>query len=481
MKTKILMLVVFLLTVRAADAQIVFERTYGGIDADHGSSAMQTDDNGYIITGYTESFGDSTSSNVYLIKTNENGDTLWTKTFGNTKSDGGSEVFITNDSGYIIIGNTSITGITHDTCSIYIIKTDINGNALWTKTVNSLYNACVAAHQTNDNGFIITGYIRDNYWADSTDVYLVKINENGDTTWTKTYFKKNTNDYGVSVLQTNDNGFMILGETINSYEETEDIVLINTDINGDTLWTRTYGGTDTDYGRSIVETNDNGYIICGSTYSFGSGGYDVYIIKIDSTGNQQWYKTYGGIYNDAGESIYKTNDDGYIITGYSSNNDFSSGADLYLIKIDEAGDTLWTRTYGGSQSDRGNSVRQTSDNGYIICGYTYSFGNGNSDVYLIKTNANGESTGINENTNSNGLQIYPNPNKGTFEIKLQSEFSEDQFIEIVNTVGQLVYENHLNKANLTSLKVDLSNCSKGMYFVKVQNANNHMVKKIVIF
>jgi len=477
MKTKILLLMLFMSSIQISDAQITFERTYGGIDIDQGSSVQQTNDNGYIIIGHTKSFGDSTSSNVYLIKTDENGDTLWTRTYGRTNDDYGQSVLQTNDSGYIIL---AITKKLPDTGSIYIIKTDMNGDTLWTKTLNSRYNSGVSIRQTSDNGYIITGSIKD--YADFTngDFYLVKTNEIGDTLWTKTYYKEYTDDFGLSVLQTNGNGFIIVGGTINYNEGTEDIALIKTDMNGDTLWTKTYGGTNTDYARSIIETNDNGYIICGSTYSFGNGGSDVYLIKIDSNGNQQWYKTFGGIYNEAGHCIYKTIDNGYIITGYSSNNTLTSSADLYLIKIDEAGDTLWTRTYGGTQYDRGNSVQQTNDNGYIVCGTTVSFGNGNGDVYLIKTDENGESTGFNEMTDSDNLQIYPNPNHGTFHIKVQNLNNEDLSIEIFNINGQAVYKNQFNKTVRTTEKIDLSYCSKGLYFVKVLNENNIKVKIIII-
>ena len=178
-------------------------------------------------------------------------------------------------------------------------------------------------------------------------------------------------------------------------------------------WTRTYGGTNLDEGNSVQQTSDGGYIVAGSTSSFGAGSRDVYLIKADASGDTQWTRTYGGADNDVGQSVQQTSDGGYIVASWTES--FGAGVyDVYLIKTNASGDTLWTRTYGGPGDDLGQSVRQTSDGGYIVAGSTASFGAGYDDVYLIKTDANG-STAAEEPANPllknsrTELRVQPNP------------------------------------------------------------------------
>jgi hypothetical protein len=302
---------------------IIWTKTYGGSGADCGYSVQQTLDGGYIIAGYTHSFG-AGGSDVYLIKTDGNGDIIWTKTYGGSNDDGGNSVQQTSDAGYII------AGWTHG--GIYLIKTDGNGDTVWTKT-----------------------------------------------------FGGSSEDEGYSVQQTSDGGYIIAGYTKSFGAGLSDVYLIKTDGNGDTVWTKTFGGSSEDEGYSVQLTSDGGYTIAGYTYSFSAGKSDVYLIKTDANGNIVWTKTFGGGSYDVGYSVQKTSDRGFIITGYTSS--FGCvGQNVYLIKTDGNNDTIWTKTFSGSGYDVGYSVQKTSDRGFIITGY---FSANGGDVYLIKTDANG--------------------------------------------------------------------------------------------
>ncbi len=359
---------------------VAWTNTFGGSDWDAGYSVQQTSDGGYIITGTTLSYGAGEYNyNVYLIKTDGNGNEQWYKTFGGTDNDYGRSIQLTSDGGYIIVGNTGRI----DNNDAYLIKTDASGNEQWHKTFSGSFGYSI--QQTTDGGYIITGYTLS-YGAGSEDVYLIKTDASGNDQWYKT-FGGSDFDIGYSVQQTTDGGYIIAGYTGSYGAGSSDFYLIKTDANGDSIWIKIFGGSSGDYGYSVQQTSDGGYIITGTTLSYGAGSYDVYLIKTDANGNEQWYKTFGGLGLDYGHSVQQTSDGGYIIAGNTSS--FGVGySDVYLIKTDVYGNQTWYKTFGGTKNDHGFSIRLTSDGGYIITG-DISHSGINADVYLIKTDANG--------------------------------------------------------------------------------------------
>jgi len=357
----------------------LWTRTYGGLKTDVGYAVQQTSDGGYIIAGYTNSFGPG-DWDIYLIRTDKEGDTLWTKTYGGIGSDMGFSVQQTSDGGYIIAGRTESSDVKGD---VYVIKTDIKGDTLWTRTYGGVYNdGAGSIQETSDGGYIITGFTYS-FSRGFGDIYLIKTDAKGDTLWTRNY-GGGGEDWGVSVQQTSDGGYIIAGFTWSfGTRDNWDVYLVKTDTKGDTLWTRTYGGGKDDIGLSVQQTSDGGYIVAGATASFGAGGADIYLIKTDTSGDTIWTRSYGGEGDDFGYSVWQTSDGGYVVTGSSSS--FSAGdTNVYLLRMDKRGDTLWTEIYGGAGEDWGTSIQQTSDGGYIITGGTESFGAGDLDVYLMK-------------------------------------------------------------------------------------------------
>ena len=206
-----------------------------------------------------------------------------------------------------------------------------------------------------------------------------------DIAWTQMY-AGGMYDWAWGVLETSDGGYIMVGDTQSAGAGGWDIGLIKTDVNGVTEWTQTYGGIYEDRGQSIQHTADGGYIILGTTASYGAGSYDIWLVKIDNEGNEQWTQTFGGASADWGYYVEQTTDEGYIITGA-----YDPGSywiwDVFLIKTDSEGNAEWTKTFDGDDShDVGHCVKQTSEGGYIITGYTYRE---SSDLWLIKTDANG--------------------------------------------------------------------------------------------
>ena len=376
-----------------------WETTFGGTGFDSGRSVQQTTDGGYIITGCTDSFGsDSYYDDVYLIKTDENGNEQWSKTFGE-EVEMGYSVQQTNDGGYIITGKTS--PFSNGDGDLYLIKTNENGDEQWSQTFGGEEYGMTHGYsvkQTFDGGYIITG--KTLIYQQGFGGLLLKVNSNGEVQWYKTISESididQVNIIGNSVQQTSDNGFFITGQiNLSTFDENGqiyplqyDIYLVKTDESGNEQWTKTLGGTGSETGYSGQQTNDGGYIITGSTSSFGNGYKDVYLIKTDSSGNEQWTKTFGGSEEDVGHSIQQTSDEGYIITGYTkSYGDGFYDSDIYLIKTDDSGNEQWSQTFGGTGLDRGYSVQQTSDGGFVITGISNL--SEENDVFLIKTDSEG--------------------------------------------------------------------------------------------
>jgi len=352
---------------------IRFLKVFNKGSNDFGRSVQQTTDSGYIISGNGD-FG------ILLIKTDANGNEEWNRTFFDF--DGGYSVKQTTDGGFIIIGSVNNSG------DVGLIKTDSQGTEEWNQTFGGGQNDYgYSVQQTSDGGYIITGSTYS-FGIGLGDVWLIKTDSQGNEEWNKTFGGSNS-DVGYSVQQTTDGGYIITGYTFSFGDVNGDnnVWLIKTDSNGNEEWNQKFGGSQPEHGSSVRQTTDGGYIITGYTSSFGNGSYDVWLIKTDSDGTEEWSKTFGGSNLDFGNSVQQTVDGGYIITGYTKS--FGNGdRDYWLIKTDLQGNEEWNKTFGGSSGDEAQSVEQTTDGGYIIAGYTHSWGS-NHDILLIKTDPNG--------------------------------------------------------------------------------------------
>lgn len=272
--------------------------------------------------------------------------------------------------------------------SIISVFAQPNPDTLWTSVYGGSSNESGASIlQTTDNRYTLAGWT-GSFGAGGDDFYLVRIDTTGDTLWTRTYGGSN-DDRVYSVKQTSEGGYILAGETESFGALQYNIYLVRTDSIGDTLWTSVIGDTGVDRAFSMQITADGGFILAGCTNSFGAGLDDFYLVKTNSAGDTLWTRTYGGSAMDVAWSVQQTLDGGYIVAGYTES--FGAGsADLYVVKTDSNGDTLWTRTYGGSYDDGAHCVLQTFEGGYAVIGYTESFGGGQADVYFVRTNSFGD-------------------------------------------------------------------------------------------
>ncbi|MBG0784225.1 MAG: hypothetical protein H0S79_03900 [Anaerolineaceae bacterium] len=275
----------------------------------------------------------------------------------------------------------------------YLFLLDHNGNILWEKDIpNEEYCVFKQILQTRDKGFILAGDIP---FSENDHICLVKTDMEGNLIWnihlgvTSSTSRIVTGQPDLSVEQTQEGGYIVLGETYPPNSGTPDLLLVKTDPEGNVEWEQTFGGNQIDQASSVQQTTDGGYIIAARTWSFGSGESDAWVIKTDSTGNLIWEQTFGDTNLDNAYSIQQTEDGGFIFTGttYPVN---SYNGNAWLVKLDQDGNLVWEQTYGGEDApDTGNKVQGTSDGGYIIFGETDTFGAGSFDLWLIKTDKDG--------------------------------------------------------------------------------------------
>jgi len=356
----------------------VWNKTYGGDYYDGGFSVQETGDGGYIFCGNTIPSGES-YSDVYLVKTDADGNVEWENNYGGSDAEYGYSVQETSDEGFIVAG--SIDYYDSDDGDVYLLKTNAVGDFIWSAIHGGgELDEAFSVQQTSDGGYIVVGFTDSD--TTSRDIYLIKTDSIGKDTWIKTFGGSGSN-IGYCVKQTSDFGYIIAGST-DSTGSNSDVWLIKTDDDGTEEWNRKYGGSDYDSASSVQETSDYGYIITGKTLSYGAGSQDVWLIKTNPLGIKDWDVTFGGTGSDIGEEVQETSDGGFIVAGHTTS--FGAGSeDVYLIKTDSSGTSLWSKTIGGAEIDRGHSVYQTSGDDYIVAGETLSYGSTSSyDAWLIK-------------------------------------------------------------------------------------------------
>ena len=323
-----------------------WERMYEG-DTISAHYIDLTVDGGYFIGAkeYTATPG----QNTYLIKVDVNGDTLWTKSINNLGLTSGAKV--SNSFDHVLAGN--VLDFNTFKMNAGMTKVDATGNTLWSRSYpNTFRSNANSVQQTTDGGYILAGYkdLSGSYW--NSDAYLIKTDASGNVVWTQTY-GGSTYEVANSVQQTTDGGYIFVGNqfaTAGSYASS-DIYVVKTNASGAVLWTQTYGGGDEEVAKSIEQTADGGYIIGGHTKSFGAGNKDVYLIKIDATGTVMWTQTYGGSDDDMANSVVQGTDGGYLVTGDT----YDSGVDndIYILKTDPLGTVEWSKKYGTTEDDYG--------------------------------------------------------------------------------------------------------------------------------
>ncbi len=386
----ICVLICFTLTgpsfVSSVNAASMDSWTYGGPANDYTYGFVAATDGGYLMVGSTCSYG-AGSSDIWLVKVDAHGTMLWNKTFGGPYTDYGCNIIATSDGNYALVGYTCYDNSTggEECPDVWLIKVDANGNALWNQTYGKLADAdyAMVIVATSDGGYALAGAIYQNVTSPG-DALLIKVDANGAEQWNQTYGGANE-DIFWGITQTSDGGYTLTGQTI--IEDSVDAWVIKLDANGTEQWSKTFGGSESDIGWWIIKNSDESYTLSGCTASFGAGHNDFWLIKIDSSGNMLWNQTYGGPEDDIAYVLTATPDGGYAIVGSTISFGTAGSSDFWLVKTDSNGVIQWNQTCGGVDFDQGQWLSVTQDGVYAVAGVTASYGAGGTDGWLVISNA----------------------------------------------------------------------------------------------
>jgi hypothetical protein len=362
---------------------LVFSNAYGEENIhEEGLSIIQTNDSSFIILG-------NTAEDLFLLKADRFGNKLWSQYFGGSKVDVIRYLSQTLDGGFLLSGSSESYGPGES--DIWIIKAYPSGLIEWNKNYGTSNNEYGGKALENNDGslFLIgNGDISD---SGDQDIWLIKTNSQGDSLWSKTYGGTG-DETGHDIISLGDSSYIILGSTSSYGNGGADILLMKIDKEGAEEWSLNYGGTSDEYGQSIIETSDNGFVILSSIESYGDGNNAVNVLRINSSGEIIWEKTFGGGDGVKGSNmIQRTKDENFILT-FNSFDHLKNGYDTWVIKINDSGFIEWGRKFNNDDSDFGYSCVSTLDGGYAITGSTFNLGNGNKDfgdIWLLKTDEKG--------------------------------------------------------------------------------------------
>ncbi|HNS12870.1 MAG TPA: T9SS type A sorting domain-containing protein [Bacteroidia bacterium] len=521
--------------VLTAQPAIQWQNSYGGTLGDGLSQGNAqhdqiepTPDGGFIIGGYSYSndgdvtghHGLTSTLDCWVVKLDSLGSIEWQRSYGGSEDENIQCIKPTSNGGYIFSANTNsidgdVTGFNGGIFDTWVVKLDSIGNIEWEQAVGgSSGDHGRSVCETYDGGFLLGTQTASN---DSdvagnhggSDIWLVKFDAFGMMQWQKC-IGGTANDGAYTVRETDDHGFVLAGETSstdgdfigNIGSPLGSAFILKTDSTGNVEWFNTFGGSSLDFGREVYPTADGGYILGASTASGdlpgANGSLDYYLVKVDSVGNLVWHNCYGGTQGEFFKSARPTSDGGFVLIGSAMSNDsdltnnYGSG-DVWILKLDAAGDIDWQRSYGGSENDDGTSIVQTSDGGFIVGAESHSndfdvSGHHGAlsepDFWVMKLGS--FTTKVSEpEDKALSLIVSPNPAQSSALITFTLKHSEFISLSLFDLQGRFISKlkdgilpsgNHSFEWNIDND----DNVPNGIYFVRFNNGDKEQNVKLVV-
>jgi hypothetical protein len=453
---------------------ITFEKHYATTFDQSGKDMYQTSDGGYLIAATTEN-SIMDDLNVILVKTDAYGTIQTIKTYGGSQVDFPNDICPTSDGNFFVVGYSRSFG-TGDQ-NVHLLKVNQSGDLIFEKNYGGWGNEeGKEIIPTADGNYVIIG--ASNSVASNNDMQLIKINANGDVIWTR-YYGTSQYESARCVRLCSDGGFIIAGKTALNPTSPATAMIVRTNSNGDTLWTRRItDGVNSYEGKSIAVNTDGTYTLAIDDSS-ATNDSDVRVMKLPdaATGAPLFNNSFGGNLKDICKNIRATNDGGYVIGGISRSFGWVN-PDMWIVKLDGNGNQSWMRNFGASGHEHLHSIRHTTDGGYIATGHARSFAP-QWEIYFLKLDANGL-VGIGEFASDSKLAVYPNPSNGIINIDIGSSQEYNTF-SISNSLGQVVYAADLRALRGNELlTIDIKDKQPGIYFVTLQSSDKKITKKLIL-
>jgi hypothetical protein len=483
------LLAVFLLaaatSVRAAAPDLDWAEIYGDSLRDVGYWIEEHSYHGYVVSGYAD-FGNTGTSKALLMRLNSVGDTLWARTYRDTLPGAALCVQETPDRGYILAGYVEMpTG----NADALFIRTDANGDTLWTRSFDfGEHEYLYRVLETPDGGFIAAGFTSSLAPAGSTDVLVIKIDEDGHGEWKKLCGGPGHNR-AYDICRASDGDYVVSG-----YSEVGadlgDVLIMKVDAdNGDSLWAKTYGDTTRETGRSIEMTHDGGFIVAGSRSDYTPGRISGYLLRTDATGDSLWAKVYGdtSVYTSF-TALALTPDHGFICAGYIDTTS-TGNSDCYYVKTNSNGDVQWTKAVGKDAREAALCVAVTSDLGYASAGYSRELPGGDYYVFVVKLGEDEAGVDPVGEQPLPGLLAVDGANPFTSSVPVRYEIPATSHVSLAvyDVEGRqvAVLTDAVRSAGVHSAVWDLRNAGgslvpSGVYFIRCAAAGRSGVEKVIV-
>jgi hypothetical protein len=455
------------------NCQNLFLTTYPTVYDKDSREVINTPDGGYIIAGSTNN-SNQYDADLYVMKADVHGNFLWGKTYGGAKPEYAYSMVATSDGNYFVVGySQSFGGGDFD---IYLIKIDPTGTLLWQKTYGGIGNEHGREIiPTSDGNYAIVG--TSNSGQTSDQAFLMKIDLAGTVLWTK-YYGGDMHEGGNSVKETPTGDFIVNGQTFSYGQTNGSVYLVKTNSTGDTTWTRYYNtGNITSEGTSIVSNPDGSFVFIIRDSS-ATNDIDARLIKTDSNGNILWNKLYGGNQKDTPKRLRQTSDGGYVASITSRSFGWIN-PDMWILRFNTIGDTLWSKHFGGPNHEHANDIKQTADGGYVVTGHSKSYGTDGQRIMLVRTDEAGL-VGIKiNNLDIVNFNLFPNPSSnGKLSLQMQEGISAN--LKICNPLGQIVFNEPVLFRDKEIKPISLEQNTPGIYLITIYTSEFTVSRKVLI-